>query len=107
MYQVRQVIHRMRLGETDRAIARAGLMGRRKAAAVRQAAAAAGWLDPAVVLPDDAELARQLIRVWRRAISGRSDPLAARRYPGHDHSRSAQAQAWLYGQLFGGASLYR
>jgi len=30
-------------------------MGQRKAAAVRAVAAAAGWLDPAVALPDDAE----------------------------------------------------
>ena len=32
MYEYRQVIYRMRLGESDRAIAKAGLMGRRKAA---------------------------------------------------------------------------
>ena len=32
MYQYRQVIHRMRMGETDRAIARSKLMGRLKCA---------------------------------------------------------------------------
>jgi hypothetical protein len=38
MYQHRQVIYRMRLGESDRTIARAGLMGRRKAAELREIA---------------------------------------------------------------------
>ena len=60
MYQYRQVLFRMRLGDTDRAIARAGLMGRRKLGGVRRVAEAAGWLDPAVPLPDDAELSRRL-----------------------------------------------
>ena len=31
MYEYRQVIYRMRLGESDRGIAKAGLMGRCKA----------------------------------------------------------------------------
>jgi transposase len=60
MFEYRQVLTRMRLGDTDRAIQRAGLMGRVKAAALRREAAAAGWLDPATPLPDDAELARRL-----------------------------------------------
>ena len=34
MYQYRQALTRMRLGDTDRAIARSGLMGRQKAAPV-------------------------------------------------------------------------
>jgi hypothetical protein len=38
MYEYRQVISRMRLGESDRSIAKAGLMGRRKAAELRQLA---------------------------------------------------------------------
>ena len=33
MYQYRQVLTRMRLGDSDRAIARTGLMGREKAGA--------------------------------------------------------------------------
>ncbi len=60
MFEFHQVLTRMRLGDTDRAIARAGLMGRRKAAALRRLAEAAGWLDPAAALPEDAELARRL-----------------------------------------------
>ena len=42
MFQYRQVLARMRLGDTDRAIARAGLMGRRKLAHLRRTAEAAG-----------------------------------------------------------------
>jgi transposase len=50
----------MRLGDSDRSIARTGLMGRAKVAAVRQVAEAAGWLDPTRVLPEDAELVSRL-----------------------------------------------
>ena len=57
MFEVRQVLTRMRLGDTDRAIARAGLMGRRKLAQLRHTAEAAGWLDAATALPGDPELA--------------------------------------------------
>ena len=60
MFEYRQVLTRMRLGDTDRAIARAGLMGRRKAARLRERAEAAGWLSSDAVLPEDAVLAREL-----------------------------------------------
>ena len=55
MYEYRQVIYRMRLGESDRSIAKAGMMGRRKAAELRQLAKERGWLDKGP-LPDDSEL---------------------------------------------------
>jgi hypothetical protein len=38
MYEYRQVIYRMRLGESGRAIAKASLMGGRKAAELRKLA---------------------------------------------------------------------
>ena len=57
MYEFRQVIVRMRLGESDRAIAQTGLMGRKKAKAVRALASTKGWLDLDCELPDDAVLA--------------------------------------------------
>ena len=56
MYQYRQVICRMRLGETDRRIAKAGLMGRRKAAELREVAQEQGWLRDRP-LPEDIQLA--------------------------------------------------
>jgi hypothetical protein len=57
MYEYRQVIHRMRMGQSDRAIAKTGLMGRLKCALVRAVAQAHGWLE-SIPLPDDSELAR-------------------------------------------------
>ena len=56
MFHYRQVIHRMRMGESDRAIAKNKLIGRLKCAQVRAVAEKSGWLG-AVPLPDDAELA--------------------------------------------------
>jgi transposase len=60
MYQYRQVLVRMRLGDSDREIAQAGLMGRRKAAALRQVALAQRWLNRDQPLPDEATLAAVL-----------------------------------------------
>ena len=57
MYEYRQVIVRMRLGESDRAIAQTGLMGRKKVKSVRDMASSRGWLDPGSELPDDTQLA--------------------------------------------------
>jgi transposase len=58
MHHYRQVLSRMRLGETDRAIARSGLMGRRKISEIRQIALKQDWLDPSKALPPDKDLAR-------------------------------------------------
>ena len=60
MHQYRHVLVRMRLGDTDRAIAKLGLMSRTKAGRLRQLAQQQGWLDPAVPLPEDAVLGQQL-----------------------------------------------
>lgn len=57
MFQYRQVIHRMRMGQSDRAIAKSGLMGRLKCAFVRAIAEKQSWLSADVPLPDDTELA--------------------------------------------------
>jgi hypothetical protein len=57
MYEYRQVITRLRLGGTDREVARAQHIGRPKVAQIRRLAAEQGWLDPAGALPDDAQLA--------------------------------------------------
>lgn len=57
MYQYRQAINRMRLGESDRAIAKTGLMGRKKLTVLRQLAQIHGWLSPENPLPDDVALA--------------------------------------------------
>ncbi len=57
MFHYRQVLVRMRQGDSDREIARSRVMGRRKIAHVREVAVARGWLAPTVPLPDDAALA--------------------------------------------------
>ena len=56
MFEYRQIIHRMRMGETDRAIARTKAMGRLKCAEVRVVAEQNGWLED-TPLPDDQLLA--------------------------------------------------
>jgi len=68
MFELRHILVRMRLGESDRALAKAGLIGRPKAKALRTVARDRGWLDPANPLPDDAVLA-QAFGSSRAAVS--------------------------------------
>jgi len=60
MFEYRNVLVRMRLGDSNREIAKAKLMGRRKAEALRQIASANGWLNQDHSLPDDTVLAQAL-----------------------------------------------
>ena len=60
MHQYRQVIVRMRLGDTDRGVANLGLMGRKKAAEVRSLAQRHGWSDLDQPLPEEEVLAQVL-----------------------------------------------
>lgn len=62
VYEYRQVLTRMRMGESDRQIAASGLMGRAKCARVREVAKERGWLDRSMPLPADAQLASVLVR---------------------------------------------
>ncbi|MDX1557053.1 MAG: IS21 family transposase, partial [Xanthomonadales bacterium] len=62
MYEFRHILARMRLGESNRKIAAAGLMGREAAAKLRKKAKKAGWLDPDRSLPSEAELHEALQR---------------------------------------------
>ncbi|WP_232428292.1 hypothetical protein [Burkholderia ubonensis] len=57
LFEYRQVLVRMWQGDSDRDIARGGLMGRKKLTPVRREAEARSWLDPAQPLPDDATIA--------------------------------------------------
>ena len=56
MYHYRQVLVRMRQGESDRQVAATGLMGRAAASKLRKQASQFGWLDSAQPLPSDEEL---------------------------------------------------
>jgi transposase len=60
MYHYRQALARMRQGDSDRDIARSRLMGRKKAAQLRELAVKQGWLIPDTALPEDAQLAEVL-----------------------------------------------
>jgi hypothetical protein len=60
MFEYRNVLVRMRLGDSNRRIAKAKLMGRRKAEELRQLAQSKGWLNKEHSLPDDAVLAEAL-----------------------------------------------
>lgn len=60
MYEYRQVLVRMRQGDSDRQIAAARLMGRSKAAKLRRVASEHGWLEAERPLPDDTALAEVL-----------------------------------------------
>ena len=62
MFHYRQVLVRMRQGDSDREIARSKTMGRKKIAAVRELASERGWLAAEVPLPDDAVLASVFTR---------------------------------------------
>ena len=60
MHEYRQALMRLRQGDSEREIARSGLMGRAKAARFRALAQAQSWLEPARPLPADAEIAAAL-----------------------------------------------
>jgi hypothetical protein len=57
MYEIRQVIVHMRSGQSDRQIAKSGLMGRKKAGEFRAIALKSGWLDKTQAVPDEAVIA--------------------------------------------------
>ncbi len=67
MHEIRQVLVRMRMGESNRTIARTGLIGRRKAAELRDLAQEHGWLEVDQPLPDEAELAIHFVDKPRNA----------------------------------------
>ena len=57
MYEIRQIIQRLRLGESNRAVARGQRVGRDTVAHVRDIAASQNWLDATGPMPDDATIA--------------------------------------------------
>ena len=62
MYQYRQILVRMRQGDSDRDIARAKTMGRKKVAQLRETARERDWLKLDSPIPDEATLAAVLGR---------------------------------------------
>ncbi len=76
MHEYRHIITRMRLGDSDRQIAKAKLMGRTKAAELRKKAAAHGWLNPQAPLPNDEELAKALSKEERPVQTSSVEPFS-------------------------------
>ncbi len=72
MFQYRQILVRLRQGDTDREIARSGLMGRRKVGTLRILALERDWLDPATALPEEAVLAAALKAAGKDSKRARS-----------------------------------
>ena len=71
MFEFRQILVRMRQGDSDRALAKAGLIGRRKAQELRRLAKERDWLNDDKPLPDDGVLAKALARPERSGpVSG-------------------------------------
>jgi hypothetical protein len=60
MHEYRQALLRLRQGDSEREIARSGLMGRAKAARFRELACEKGLLELTWPLPADAEIAAAL-----------------------------------------------
>lgn len=112
MYELRQVLVRMRLGDSDRALAKSGLIGRPKAKALRQLAEAEGWLDPERSLPEDSVLAEALPRARKRSSSTSSvEPFRdqVEQWAAHDISCRAIYQALRREHQYSGSysSVYR
>ena len=57
MFQLRNILVRMRQGESDRSLDRLHLIGRDKARQVRRVFSSKGWLDPDHPLPSETEIA--------------------------------------------------
>ncbi len=57
MYEVRQIIQQLRLGGSQRQIARSQHVGRKTVATIDGIATEQGWLDPATPIPEDGQLA--------------------------------------------------
>ena len=62
MYDYRQIIHRIRMGQTDREIARARIVGRAKCSQIRVIAQDQGWLATDRPLPDDITLSSVFVK---------------------------------------------
>jgi hypothetical protein len=85
MYDYRQIIHRIRMGQTDREIARTKIIGRTKCGQIRAIAQDKGWLAEESPLPDDAALSE----VFTNKAS--SNPT----HQSKCHSYEEQIKTWL------------
>ncbi len=73
MYQYRQIIFRLRQGDSIRNIAQAKLADRKKLRKIRQTAIQQNWLNPERELPSDEEL----LKFFKPKVMSITQPLAA------------------------------
>ena len=92
MFQYRAVLVRLRQGDSERDVARARLMGRRKVAAFRALAVQRGWLDAGTPLPEDALIA-SVVGEARRARSTISSVEPFRELVGRWNAQGVQGVA--------------
>lgn len=90
VHQYREVLYRIRQGETLRAIDRAKLMNRNKARQFVEIVQPLGWLDPSVELPDNARIAKALLEHKEQAKIG---PVGRRTSLGPEHQ--ALIRQWV------------
>lgn len=76
VHEIRHVITRMRLGETDRQISRAGLMGRNKAATLRRLAIERDWLNKDIPMPSNETIAAAMRPTATPSYTSTIDPFA-------------------------------
>ena len=112
MYEYRQVLLRLRLGATDREVARAQHIGRAKVAHIRQLAGAQGWLEPSGPMPEDAQLAAvfKLVRTAAQNVSSVEpfrDQILAWHSQGIQATTIRQALARIHGFEGSVHSVYR
>ena len=60
MHQLRDVVVRLRSGQSERKTARAAGMGRDRVAQIRERVRKLGWLDPEASMPSDVEVSPAL-----------------------------------------------
>ncbi len=76
MHEYRHILARMRQGESDRQLAGAGIIGRKKASGLRRKAKHHGWLDSSKPLPDDAQLAKVFSRPLSKPQQSSIEPFS-------------------------------
>jgi hypothetical protein len=107
MHEYRQALMRLRQGDSEREIARSGLMGRSQGGPLPRAGPAQGWLEPSAPCPPDAEIAAALapprlpadgpVGDCRVPPAGRAVARPGRLRRGDPHH--AQARARVHGPL--------
>ena len=98
MIQYRQVLERLRAGDSVREIARTGTVGRSKVGVLRAIAQDSGWLDPKAVLPEDETIAAALGKGRKTCSSGsRVTPSPVAEHVRPEARNSSDCKRWECG----------